>query len=139
MNSCMKLLRSRVAVVVLLLAGALQANANACTSAATNLVAGADYSSCVDGDVSGAMCTPTCLAGYAATAAAAGFALTCDAGDGSFDGADATLSCDGITWPIYLSIYLSIYTYVGRGRRAAPARRAGQPPSSLRAPGLRAA
>ena len=87
---------SRLAVVVLLLAGALQANANACTSATTNLVAGADYSSCVDGDVSGETCTPTCSAGYATTAAAAGFTLTCDAGDGSFDGADASLSCDGM-------------------------------------------
>ena len=106
----MKVLRNRVAVVVLCLAGALQANANACTSAATNLVAGADYSSCVDGDVSGVTCTPTCSAGYATTAVAVGFTLTCDAGDGSFDGADATLSCDG--------------TYVcGAGRR--PARRAG--------------
>ena len=87
--------RSRVAVAALALAGALQAaNANDCTTAATNLVANADYSSCVDGDVSGDTCTPTCSAGHATTAAAAGFTLTCDVG-GSFDGADATLVCTG--------------------------------------------
>ena len=90
----MKVLRNRVAVVVLCLAGALQANANACTSAATNLVAGADYSSCVDGDVSGETCTPICADGYRTVAAAAGFIMNC-AGDGSFFGADTSLICEG--------------------------------------------
>ena len=91
-------LRSRVAVAaVLLLARALQVNANACAiTAATNLVDNADYSSCVDGEVSGDTCTPTCSVGYATTTAATGFTMTCDANnDGSFDGADATLSCAG--------------------------------------------
>ena len=69
---------------------------NACdTAAATNLVANADYSSCVDGDVTGDTCAPTCSTGYATTVAAAIFTLTCAAGDGSFDGADASLSCTG--------------------------------------------
>ena len=69
---------------------------NTCAiDAATNLVANADYSSCVDGDVSGDTCTPTCSVGYGAAVAAATFTLTCAAGDGSFDGSDASLSCTG--------------------------------------------
>ena len=64
----------------------------------TNAVTGADYSSCAK---TGDTCSPTCLAGYEPTAAATGFTLTCDANDGSFDGADATLVCPSTGEPAY--------------------------------------
>ena len=55
----------------------LVCTANSCTDAVPiSATTGLDYSSCVDGDVTGAMCVPICLAGYTASGSTSGFALT---------------------------------------------------------------
>lgn len=56
-------------------------------------VAGADYSACTDGDVSGDDCMPTCATGSASTPAT-GFVLSC-AANGEFVGHDTIWVCQG--------------------------------------------
>ena len=70
-----------------------QALSSSNTGGVSNAVAGADYSSCCNGD-SGDVCTPVCLDGYATVTPAANFTLDCDAVHGSFDGADTALVCE---------------------------------------------
>ena len=53
-----------------------------------NPVAGATYASCIDGDVTGQMCTPLCDDGYSTGSDATGFQLVCDE-NGNFNGQDA--------------------------------------------------
>jgi hypothetical protein len=80
--------------------------ANTCDGdSIANAVANADYSSCVDGETSGSICTPTCDSGYYASTGASGFLLTCD-GSGDFDSAGSTLACIGrCMYKLHLWLY----------------------------------
>jgi hypothetical protein len=60
-----------------------------------NAVTGADYTSCTDGEITGATCMAVCGPGYTTATSAAGFVLSCDS-SGDFDGADGSLDCIGM-------------------------------------------